>query len=284
MLVLTGTDGFIGKNIYEYFAKNTIEKILTVDFKSEIDPFIFLENLKSKKFKDIHTIVHNGACSDTMYTDPEYMMKHNFDYNLSLFKHCRLNNIRLIYASSASVYGDGPFHEKTYMKPKNLYAMSKCLFDDYVSCFKSDTVGLRYFNVYGKYEEHKEHMSSVIYKFFNQVKEGEVKLFEDSHRFLRDFVYIEDVCDIIYKIYLDKQFKGIINVGTGKERSFLEIAEVFREKYNVPIKEIEMPDALKGNYQEFTKSDNSKFNSFFKHEYHTLEEGIQKYLKYLESK
>tara|TARA_R110002012_G_scaffold206948_1_gene376938 strand:+ start:566 stop:1420 length:855 start_codon:yes stop_codon:yes gene_type:complete len=284
MLVLTGTDGFIGRNILERFSMETDDEIITVDFKSDINPFVFLENLKNNKYKNIDTIIHNGACSDTTNCNPRYVMKHNFDYTRSLFNYCRDNKIRLIYASSASVYGDGPFREGATKKPKNLYALSKSMFDDYCHYFDSNVVGLRYFNVYGKYEENKKHMASVMYKFYNQLESGKIKLYENSSNYLRDFVHISDICAITMKIFKNKNIKGIVNVGTGKERSFLDIANIFVEKYNVSIDKIPMPGSLKDKYQAFTKSDNTRFDSLLQHKYLSLEEGIEEYLRYLEAK
>ena len=284
MIVLTGTDGFIGKNLFEYFSTNTSERILTVDFNSEIGPFDFLERLQKDKFKNIQVIIHNGACSDTMCCDPHFMMKHNFDYTSSLFKHCLNNDIRMIYASSASVYGDGPFCEAAFPKPKNLYALSKSLFDNYSSYFNSNVVGLRYFNVYGKYEEDKKHMASVVYKFFVQKNSGKIKLFEKSENYLRDFLHVDDVCEITYKIFKNKKIFGIFNIGTGEERSFLDIANLFKKKYNIEIETIPMPAELVSTYQKFTKSDNTKFKKFITHNYLSLEQGVDRYLRYLENK
>ena len=108
----------------------------------------------------------------------------------------------MIYASSASVYGDGPFHEEAYLNPKNVYANSKRIFDDYIQSFiahqgSPQLVGLRYFNVYGPMEHRKGSMASVIQQFKNQVDTtGEIRIFEGSNNFLRDFIYIDDIVSI----------------------------------------------------------------------------------------
>jgi ADP-L-glycero-D-manno-heptose 6-epimerase len=282
MIILTGTDGFIGKNILEMFEGKT-KDILTVDFNSEIDPFQFLKRFQAGHFKDLDTIIHNGACSDTTCGDPYFIMKRNFEYSLSLFKECLKQNVRLIYASSASVYGDGPFSESSNKTPKNLYALSKSMFDDYVGAFSSNAVGLRYFNVYGKYEETKGNMASVVYKFFNQKKDGKIKLFENSDRFLRDFIHIDDICSLTSQVYENRNISGIFNIGTGKERSFQDIASIFVDRYDVEIEYVRMPDILKGKYQKYTKSDNVKIGSILPHKYLSLEDGVNKYLDYLES-
>ena len=206
MIVVTGGSGFIGKNILSK-CKN-YDRVLNVDFiKSEqyetMDPYNFIENLEKKDdfIKSVKIIFHNGACSDTTNDDLVYMMENNLKYSMRLLDACYKNNIRLIYASSASVYGDGPFTEKAAMRPKNIYAKTKSLFDLYAKSFieastSPQIVGLRYFNVYGKYEEHKKDMSSVIYKFFNQKRNGGINLFENSEEYFRDFIHVDDVVDI----------------------------------------------------------------------------------------
>ena len=281
MIVLTGTDGFIGRNILEMFEGKT-KDLLTVDFKSEIDPFQFLKRFQAGHFKHLDTIIHNGACSDTTCSDPYFIMKRNFEYSLSLFKECLKQNVRLIYASSASVYGDLPFSESSNKVAKNLYALSKSMFDDYVGAFPSNAVGLRYFNVYGKYEETKGNMASVVYKFFNQKKDGKIKLFQNSDRFLRDFIHIDDICSLTSQVYENRNISGIFNIGTGKERSFQDIANIFVDRYDVEIEYVRMPDILKGKYQKYTKSDNDKIGSILPHKYLSLEDGVNKYLDYLE--
>ena len=284
MLILTGTDGFIGKNVLQKFSDECSEEILTVDFNAQVDPFQFLENLSNDVYGDwITTIIHNGACSDTTCSDPLYIMKHNFDYCVSLFKECKRKNIRLIYASSAAVYGDGPFIESTIKKPKNLYALSKSMFDDYCFAFENNCVGLRYFNVYGPHENQKGDMSSVVYKFFTQLEKGKIRLFEDSDKYFRDFIHVDDVCDIIYKIHQDESITGIYNLGTGQERTFKEIADIFVKRYDVDLEYIPMPSKLIGKYQAYTKADTTKIKQTINHDFLTLEEGVTRYLNFLEN-
>tara|TARA_R110000824_G_scaffold395080_3_gene595440 strand:- start:4173 stop:5042 length:870 start_codon:yes stop_codon:yes gene_type:complete len=287
MVVVTGANGFIGRNLVEKLPAVTDERILQVDYLGHMEPNEFLYNLQNDLFKDpVTTIFHNGACSDTTVSDPFYVMERNFDYSVSLLKVCIKNGIRLIYASSASVYGDGPFTERATCDPKNLYALSKSMFDNYSQNFKEfipQLVGLRYFNVYGKYEENKGNMASVVYKFYNQLEDGEIILFENSDKYLRDFIHIDDVVAINIKSFLNPKTSGLFNVGTGTERSFQDIADIFKKRYEASIKYIEMPKKLKGKYQEFTRSDNTKLLNSFSHEFLSLEKGVEKYLNYLES-
>jgi ADP-L-glycero-D-manno-heptose 6-epimerase len=172
--------------------------------------------------------------------------------------------------------------------PKNIYAKSKAEFDNYIRSIEDNlninVTGLRYFNVYGPNEHHKNNMSSVILKFFNQMKSGSsIKIFKGSKTFLRDFVFVEDVIDINIFFYKNRQ-TNIFNVGTSVPRSFREIAEIFKSIHkNLSIEEIDFPSELKGKYQKFTKADNSKINKVIPNlKYTPLEEGVKKYNKFLE--
>jgi len=287
MVVVTGANGFIGRNLVEKLPAVTDERVLQVDYLDHMGPNEFLYNLQNDLFDEsVTTIFHNGACTDTTVSDPFYVMERNFDYSVSLLKVCIKNGIRLIYASSASVYGDGPFSEDDTPDPKNLYALSKSMFDNYSQNFKEfipQLVGLRYFNVYGKYEENKGNMASVVYKFYNQLEDGEIILFENSDKYLRDFIHIDDIVAINIKSFLNPKTSGLFNVGTGTVRSFQDIADIFKNRYEASIKYIEMPQKLKGKYQEFTRSDNTKLLNSFSHEFLSLEQGVEKYLNYLES-
>jgi len=283
MIICTGSSGFIGKNICK---KTNLPDDCRVDFVNGIDPFCFLKKLEDSDYaKNIDIILHNGACSSTTESDPNYLMKVNFDYSASLLRLCIKHNIRLIYASSASVYGDGPFEEDGLKAPKNLYALSKSLFDDYAMAFVDhlpQVVGLRYFNVYGPREEHKGDMASVMYRFYNQVRDfNKVKLFKNSDKYLRDFIYIDDVVNIV-EYFCNNKVSGIYNVGTGRARSFLDIAEIYNKKFSAEIEMVPMPKSLVGRYQEYTQSDNVKIKSILDYNYTSLENGIDQYIKYLD--
>jgi ADP-L-glycero-D-manno-heptose 6-epimerase len=283
-IFLTGTCGFIGKNLYKRL-KETYE-ITTIDFKeSDYDPFEFL-NIFDKIVAEGDIIIHNGACSSTTETCPYKLNRLNFDYSQTLLKKCIDKNARLIYASSASVYGDGPFKESDVKKPKNLYALSKSMFDDYSQQFKDELtqiVGLRYFNVYGMHEEKKGDMASVVFKFFLQNKnKSKITLFDGSDNFFRDFIYIDDVINITMFFIKNPQYSGIYNCGTGIERSFQDIAKIFNKKYKCKIEYVEMPDYLKGKYQSYTKSNNKKIDTIYEKRRVSLEEGVEKYLGYLD--
>ena len=285
MIAVTGADGFIGKNLVDHLKKHTDSKIISVDFNNcDYNPWDFLSLLSDSK--EIKTIYHNGACSSTTEQDPFYISRVNTDYTCNLIKICAIKNINLIYASSASVYGDGPFGENDIKTPKNLYAKSKSIIDDYADMFLSERfqlVSLRYFNVYGRNESHKGDMASVMYKFKTQVDSGKINLFEGSHSYRRDFVHIDDVISINMFFYENTNYSGIYNVGTGMSRSYKDVADIFCKRYGVKINLIDFPEHLNGKYQKFTESDNSKLNKLYNHKYLSLEEGINKYMDFLEN-
>ena len=290
MIIVTGGDGFIGSNLIKRLSAFS-DRVLSVDYSNHrknrewihSNDFLFAEEYLNKA----DVVFHNGAASSTTNRDPFDVMHKNFDYSVELLKRCLKYNIKLIYASSASVYGDGPFYESSPKNPKNMYALSKSMFDDYSALFSEhlpQLTGLRYFNVYGRGEEYKKNMASVVYKFYHQHQQtGEVILFENSEHFLRDFVHIDDVLDITVDFY-ENGHSGIYNVGSGLERSFADIANIFVDRYGSKIKVVPMPEELHGKYQKYTKSDNTRINQVCDSKRLTLEQGVHRYLDYLESK
>lgn len=304
MIVVTGGAGFIGSNIVYKLNQRGMYDIIIVDslknsakqrnlnalkFRDFIDKEDFLLHLNS--FKKISVIFHNGACSNTMETDGKYMMKNNYEYSKELLSYCINNKTRFIYASSASVYGNGlnGFREENECEyPLNVYAFSKYIFDQYLrnswNKITTQVVGLRYFNVYGQQENHKGKMASVINHFHNEIKnEGKMKLFEGSDGFVRDFIYVDDVVDVNLFFFDNPSINGIFNCGTGKAESFLKIAEIMKSLYEgSKIEFVPFPDALKGKYQTFTQANLTNLRKAgYKKEFTSLEEGVKKYVKFL---
>ena len=194
----------------------------------------FLDQVKSHRLEDkgIQAIFHQGACSNTMEWNAEYLYQNNLLYSKELLKFSKRLKIPLIYASSASVYGSGTnFLESPENEdPINLYAYSKYKFDQIVRKEleenHSQIVGLRYFNVYGPKESHKNNMASVAYHLHNQLKDlDEIRLFKGSDGYSdgeqrRDFIYVEDVVKVNLWFLKNKDVSGIFNVGTGKSQTF----------------------------------------------------------------
>mgnify|MGYP006180882659 CR=1 FL=1 len=259
----------------------------------------FLDQVKSHRLEDkgIQAIFHQGACSNTMEWDAEYLYQNNLLYSKELLKFSKRLKIPLIYASSASVYGSGTnFLESPENEdPINLYAYSKYKFDQIVRKGleenHSQIVGLRYFNVYGPKESHKKNMASVAYHLHNQLKDlDEIRLFKGSDGYgdgeqRRDFIYVEDVVKVNLWFLKNKDVSGIFNVGTGKSQTFNDVAEaVINWNKKGRIKYIDFPEKLKGAYQSFTQADISKLrDAGYKEEFLNVEEGVTRYLNILES-
>jgi len=308
MIVVTGSNGFIGSNLIKNLNALGFAEILAVDNHDDedlkenikdcqiseylgIDEFLTL--IKNRNLdSEIKTIFHQGACSNTMEWNGEYLFQNNLLYSKELLKFCLEESIQFIYASSASVYGSGTnFKEDLNNEsPINLYAYSKYLFDQLVRKHlgknKSQIVGLRYFNVYGPKETHKGSMASVAFHLHQQLKAGtKVNLFKGSDGFAdgeqrRDFVYVDDVIDVNLWFMKNPDKSGIYNVGTGKSQTFNEVAEAVIEwNQKGLINYIDFPDHLKGAYQSYTEADiDSLRKAGYSQEFLDVKAGVKKYL------
>lgn len=259
-ILITGSAGFIGKNAVEYFS-SAGHNITTYDIKT---------HSTHPAIKGHDWILHFGAISSTIEQDVEKILAYNFDYSRWLLSEAIKYNINLQWSSSASVYGTDckNFSEESPVSPKSPYAWSKYLFERHIR--ESDLKGIlaqgfRYFNVYGKYEEHKGDQASPFHKFkIQKEKDNQINLFFGSDKYFRDFVPVEQVLKT-HSYFLDIPESGIWNVGTGRATSFYEVAQSF----NCPIKYTEMPEKIKKNYQSYTRANLSKIiETFKKHEIH----------------
>ena len=314
MIVVTGSNGFIGSNLIKGLNKIGYKDIIAVDDHNDpslkeniihceikdylnIDEFINLvknNEIDGKKFK---AIFHQGACSNTMEWDAEFLYKNNLLYSKELLRLSKESQTPLIYASSASVYGSGTVFQESLENenPINLYAYSKFKFDQLVrkELLKKDAqiVGLRYFNVYGPQEQHKGSMASVAFHLHNQLKENEeIKLFEGSDGYengeqRRDFIHVEDVIKVNLWFLENQNVSGIFNVGTGRSQTFNEVAHsVINWNKRGKINYIPFPEKLKGAYQSYTEADISRLREAgYKEEFLSVQEGVKKYLDSLES-
>ena len=314
MIIVTGSNGFIGSNLIKELNKNQNTKILAVDDQKDpelqkniadcnIHEFFdideFLGKVENGEFdnKNIEAIFHQGACSDTMEWDSEYLLKNNFYYSKTLLNLAERINAPFIYASSASVYGSGKIFKesKENEDPINLYAFSKYLFDQLVrKRLKSNTsqiAGMRYFNVYGPNESHKGGMASVAYHLHQQLKTGDkVKLFEGTDGYgngeqRRDFIHVEDVVKVNTWLLNNSNVSGIFNVGTGRSQTFNEVAKAVLEwNQKGSLEYIPFPDKLQGSYQSYTEADISKLrNAGYSENFLDVSSGVKKYLDTLKN-
>ena len=314
MIIVTGCNGFIGSNLVSQLNKLGFNNIIGVDDLSkkknliniehcEIEGLLDIEEfesnylLKDKSFNDVNQIFHQGACTNTMEWDAEYMMKNNFSFSQQLLDFAERNSVSFIYASSASVYGGGKKFEeiRENENPINLYAFSKYLFDQLVrqkvKANKIQIVGLRYFNVYGPNESHKGQMASVAYHLHQQLKEGnDVKLFEGSGGFgpgeqRRDFIYVDDVVKVNLWFMNNPDVSGIFNVGTGKSQTFNEVAKAVIEWHGKgSITYIPFPTALIDSYQSFTEANIDRLRQAgYQEDFLDVQSGIKLYLDELQN-
>jgi len=298
MIVVTGAAGFIGSNLVRGLNARGVTDILAVDDLTDGDKFRNLADLAiadyqhkdefrrrvlSGELPRPDAVLHQGACSDTTERNGQFMMDNNFRVTLELLDYCEAREVPFLYASSAAVYGAGPYYveDPRFEAPLNVYGYSKLLFDQVLrrrmDGLKSQVVGLRYFNVYGPREQHKGRMASVAFHNMNQYRrEQHVRLFggwdgypDGGQR--RDFVFVDDVVKVNLFFLDHPGISGIFNCGTGRAQPFNDVAQTvvntLRLSEGLPalsleslvagrhLRYIPFPDDLKGRYQSHTQAD-----------------------------
>lgn len=315
MILVTGGAGFIGSLLIKELNDNGRQDIVVVDRLREGQKWLNLRDVKFDEFihadelfdgsndevlQDVTAIFHMGACSATTERDVDYLMRNNVLYSQNLFHLALQKDIPFIYASSAATYGAG---EQGYnddlakikdLKPLNPYGWSKQLFDEWVLRQKEKPAhwfGVKFFNVYGPNEAHKDDMRSLVHKAYGQILEtGKVKLFK-SHKEgfkdgeqLRDFVYGRDVARALVKM-MDKKLcssSGIYNMGTGSARSFLDLMKATFKAMGKDenIEFIDMPMSIRNQYQYFTEANMEKFSKLLPDfKWSSVEDGVEDYVK-----
>jgi ADP-L-glycero-D-manno-heptose 6-epimerase len=312
MFIVTGGAGFIGSNIIKSLNQMGYTDIFVVDDLSDgrkfsnlvdcqiidyldKDDFLTMICTDPKFLKSVKAVFHQGAITNTTEWNGQLMMRENYEFSKILLDSALNQKIPFIYASSAAVYGLSENFAETSAneKPINIYGYSKLLFDQHVRRImpqaKSQVVGLRYFNVYGPNEQHKDAMASVAFHLNNQLLKNEkLKLFEGLGKYKngeqsRDFVYVDDVAAINLWFLQHPEKQGIYNVGTGTSRTFNDVAnQVIKWHKRGAIEYIPFPEKLKNSYQNFTKADLSSLLAIgYNKPFITIEEGIKKYLDWL---
>lgn len=312
MIVVTGAAGFIASCLVSKLNKEGFNDLVLVDdftktekaknlegkkFTAKIDRNDFFNWLK-ENHKGVQFIFHIGARTDTTEFNKQIFDDLNLNYTKKVWNMCVEYGLPLVYASSAATYGLGEhgyddIHETIpFLKPLNPYGDSKNDFDIWALQQERKPyfwAGLKFFNVYGPNEYHKGRMASVIFHAFNQIKEkGSMKLFK-SHNLnyedgcqLRDFVYVKDVVEVCYFLMHLRKKSGIYNLGSGKARTFLDLANnTFKALGKEPkIEFIDTPIDIRDKYQYFTEANMNKLVSIgYIKPFHTLEEGIEDYVK-----
>ena len=313
-IVVTGAAGFIGRNVVAELNRRGEDEIILVDelgkddkwknlvglrYEDIVSPEEFLGLLEEGNFADARSVIHMGACSSTTEKDADYLLRNNYQYTRVLANWCESHEVRFVYASSAATYGDGgeSYSDDDAVTPElwplNMYGYSKQMFDMWAMKQEllSSIVGLKFFNVYGPYEDHKGDMRSMVNKSYEQIRcNGFVRLFKsykpeykDGEQ-VRDFVWVGDAVDVVLH-FAEQEYGapgGLFNCGTGKARTWVDlVTAVFRSMGKEPnIQFVEMPDVLRGKYQYFTEATTEKLRKAgYMRTFTSLEDGVAEYVR-----
>ena len=311
-IVITGAAGFIGSYFVGYLNRLGYERLILVDdFAARPDKAANLEGKRLLQKIDraaffawwdahpqaVDSCFHLGARTDTTEMDEAIHTRLNLEYSKEVFARCATNAVPLVYASSAATYGNGEHgydDDETkldLLQPLNPYGWSKHRFDQWALAQQYQPpffAGVKFFNVYGPNEFHKGRMASVILHAFRQIKEtGGMTLFRSHHPDytdggqMRDFVYVADVADMIFWLMNAQPASGIYNIGSGKARPFLDLANATFAALGLPprISFVDTPADIRDKYQYFTEASMDKlFAAGYTQPPHSLEQGIADYV------
>jgi ADP-L-glycero-D-manno-heptose 6-epimerase len=316
VIIVTGATGFIGSNIVADLNAGGRSDIVLVD---DLGTQAKWKNIAKRRFQDVvlpseldlllgklpggDVVYHMGANSSTTATDGDAILLNNFRTSQRLWEWCTRTRTPLIYASSAATYGDGAsgFEDDQALdaldglRPLNLYGWSKHAFDKWAVAQSAtgsappQWCGLKFFNVYGPNESHKGDMRSLVAKNTAAVADGQtIRLFK-SHREdfadgqqLRDFVYVKDCTQVMLWLASQPQINGIFNLGTGLARSFVDLVGAIGSALKKPVKIefIDMPEAIRANYQYFTQAQMHKLRDIgYGRAFYSLEDGVADYVQ-----
>ena len=318
MYVITGGAGFIGSNVAAILEANGVGPLVIVDRLRDGDKW---RNVAKRALHDIvhpdnihaflaanayavKAVVHMGAISATTERDVDLIVETNFRLSRDLWVWCAENDVPYIYASSAATYGDGAqgFDDDispaglAKLRPLNPYGWSKLLFDRWVSAALVSNAlrprqwaGLRFFNVYGPNEYHKGRMQSVVSQIQPLAAAGESCRLFKSHRpdyqdggQLRDFVSVDDCAEVIAWLLKNPSVSGLFNLGTGKARSFADLARAVYDAMgqDFAVEYIPTPEDIRDKYQYFTEANMSKLRAAgYSKPFTSLEDGVARYVR-----
>ena len=288
MYIVTGGAGFIDSALIWRLNRAGITDILVVDnlgtsekwknlvnrrYRQYLHRDAFLDALRRGSLPDaVEAVVHLGACSATTERNADFLMANNTAYSIAVCRFALERGARCINASSAATYGDGAQGFSDHvgnirrLKPLNMYGYSKQLFDLWLldNGLNDSVASLKFFNVYGPNEYHKGDMRSVVCKAFHEISAtGRLRLFKsccpdypDGGQ-MRDFVYVKDCVELIFRLLEHPEINGIRNAGTGRARTWNDLGRaVFAALGREPaIDYVDMPEQLRGKYQNFTRAD-----------------------------
>ena len=314
-ILVTGGAGFIGSALVAALNQRGISDIVITDLLGSdekwrnLTPLKFADYLEADDFRkrigqnqaalgDFSAVFHLGACSATTEKNASYLIDNNFNVTKELAAWSLAKNIRFIYASSAATYGDGAQGMDDQdpnlgrLRPLNMYGYSKHLFDQHAQRkgWLDRIVGVKYFNVFGPNEDHKGDMRSLVNKAYEQIRTtGRVGLFKSYHpdfkdgEQMRDFLYVKDAVEMTLHFAEGATTAGgLFNLGSGNANTWLTLTRAIFSALNLPpkIDFIEMPEALKGKYQYYTKADITKLrNAGYRRAMTPIEDAIRDYVQ-----
>lgn len=313
MIIVTGGAGFIGSALVHALNRrgcidiNVVDiedhpkkqkNLATLKFSNLISPESFLEQVLSGSLQGVDTLFHLGACTSTTETDLDFLNRNNFEFTRHLARFCLDRDIRFVYASSAATYGDG---RQGYsddvscletLKPLNPYGQSKQDFDVWAhqEGVLDRMVGLKYFNVFGPNEYHKEDMRSMVLKGYEQIRDtGRIRLFKSYRneygdgQQVRDFIYVQDAVAMTLFFQDHPEVNGLFNVGTGQARCWNDLAKSIFDALNrdPEIEYIEMPESIRDQYQYHTCANIGKIRKAgYSNPTLSLEEAVHDYVSH----
>lgn len=310
-ILVTGGAGFIGSAVVWALNRRNLTDIVVADilgrdaekwknlvplkFCDYIEADQLLEQLDSKRLKDVRTVFHLGAESATTETDCSYLIRNNFEYTRRLGEWAVAGHRRFVYASSAATYGDGrrgmqDTADLSSLRPLNMYGYSKQLFDLHAQSqgWHREIVGLKYFNVFGPNEYHKRDMRSMVCRAFEQIRDCQcVRLFRSYNPEFadgeqkRDFLYVKDAAEMTVHLATTSSAAGIYNLGGGVARTWIDLSKAVFQAMSVPdkIEFIEMPHSIRNQYQYYTCADISRLVSSGWNGESCLEDAIDDYVR-----